>query len=76
VHADAEVGVAERGVGQPVAEGIVDLQLAGIEPAVANVNALTVSDMAHFAGEVKVRRGVLEPYRHGFGQLAGRVDLS
>ena len=59
-----------------MAERVVHLQPAGVEPAVADVDALAVSDVADFAGEVEVGRGVYESHGHGLGQFAGRIEIS
>jgi hypothetical protein len=59
-----------------VAEWIVHVQPAGVEPAVADVHALAVSPVAQFAWEVQIRGGVFEPHGHRLSKLAGRVHLS
>jgi hypothetical protein len=51
MNGDLEVRVIKRGVGQTVTEGVVHLQPAGVEPAVADVYALAVAHMAEFAGK-------------------------
>ena len=63
-----EVGVAEAGVGQAVAEGVADRAVEGVVAAVADEDALAVADMALLAGEVEVGRGVLQPQRERLGQ--------
>ena len=71
--ATLQVGVVEGGVGQAVAERVADLAVERVVAAVADEDALAVADVPGLAGEVQVRRGVLEPQRDRLGQPAARV---
>jgi hypothetical protein len=54
VYHDVETGVAECGVGQALAKRVVDVETAGVEPAVADEDSLVVPDVAGLAGKVQV----------------------
>ena len=62
-----------RGVGQPEPERVAHGEAERVVGAVADEHPLAVADELGVAGEVEVRRVVLEPHRDGLGELAGRV---
>src|SRR5690348_11670262 len=60
----AQVGVLERGVGQAVAEWIAGVVPHGVIAAIADEDAFAVPDVPLLAGEVQVRRVVLQAPRN------------
>ena len=59
-----------------MSERVGDVEGAGVVPAVADEQSFAVDDVAVFAGEVQVRRGVLDTAGQGFGQSARRIDVA
>ena len=56
-----------------MAEGEGHVETLRVVPAVTHQQALAVADMSELSGEVAERGVVLEPHRHGLGELARGV---